>query len=387
VVGHFWDLDTLGLDIKIFKYTTSGNLIWNVTIHEFYQDEYPRIVVTKDGQYLYIACKTSPVGLGSLFTIFKYHSNGTRVWRFRWLNMSDSEGYDLCLSPDEKYIYATGKYYTKESSDSTNIAVLKLHSNGTLIWNRTWGVSSNDEVGRAIEVSECGSYIYIAGYSFIDSNKKYNMILLKYDSNGTLIWAKEMGGAMEGFCFDMELDPMDGSIYLCCRNHGSDRYGDAMLLKLDLNGSIIWNRTWGEVNRIEEMRGLCLSQNNTEIYMVGARTIEGCCYLSILLLKYFKNGTLDFYLIINSSASLKGYSIDITEDGLDLYIGGAIDDNLDGNYDFWIIKLTSRIEETGQIPSFLFVYCLFGLIIITSTTIWLKFGKIRKRFAKIRSFI
>ncbi|MHA1232456.1 MAG: hypothetical protein ACTSPQ_17635, partial [Candidatus Helarchaeota archaeon] len=232
-----------------------------------------------------------------------------------------------------------------------------------------------------------GSYIYIAGYSFINSNHKFNITLLKYDSNGTLIWAKEMGGAMDDLCYDMELDPMDGSIYLCCETYGSDEYGDAMLLKLDSNGSIIWNRTWGEVNWTEDMRGLCLSQNNTGIYMVGTNGYEGYTYASILLLKYFKNGTLDFYLIIIPEELVRGYSIDITEDGVDLYIGATIKVYKHRNYDFWIIKLTSRKEETGQIPSFLFVYCLFGLIVITSITIWLKFGKIRKRFTRIRSTI
>jgi hypothetical protein len=117
----------------------------------------------------------------------------------------------------------------------------QLQSTLNPIWNRTWGGSSYD---YAYSITIDGSYIYVAGYTHSFGAGIVDAVILKYDLDGNLIWNKTWGGSIDDYVYSITVD---GSyIYVAGYTYsfGAGR-GDAVILKYDLNGNLIWYKTWG----------------------------------------------------------------------------------------------------------------------------------------------
>ena len=102
---------------------------------------------------------------------------------------SNDFGNSIYVGSDSK-IYVTGR--SINSSGNTDMVIWRYNSNGTLdtsfgnngivVHNNAAGGNSND-VGDSIFVDSTGK-IYVTGFSFNGSN--YDMVIWRYNSNGTL---------------------------------------------------------------------------------------------------------------------------------------------------------------------------------------------------------
>ena len=93
-------------------------------------------------------------------------------------------------------IFITGSAYT--NNDKQEIVTLKYNPSGTLQWAATFdGGTSEDESGGAITTDGNGN-VYVTGTVF-DNTTYYDMVVLKYNSSGTLLWD-------ENYDFDGGLD-------------------------------------------------------------------------------------------------------------------------------------------------------------------------------------
>ena len=155
------------------------------------------------------------------------------------------------------------------SNGNTDIFVSKLDVNGDFAWARQFGASSFDEA-NGIAVDDAGN-VYVTG-SFTDTvdfdpgtgtfnltdNGGGDIFLLKLDTNGDFVWAKQFGAsffdtahsiAVDGdsnvyttgfFAGTVDFDPGAGASNLTAA--GSN---DIFISKLDSNGSFVWAQRLG----------------------------------------------------------------------------------------------------------------------------------------------
>jgi hypothetical protein len=188
----------------------------------------------------------------------------------------------VALDPDGNII-VVGYYMTTVDFDpgsavnshtalgGRDVYVCKFDASLNLIWVQTWG-GTNDETGNGVTTDSAGD-IYIVGryQGTVDFNPGVgvdsrtsnagvanNIFLSKYDSNGNYRWTKTFGGTLgcEGYsvCYDsdgfvyavgdfqgsFDFDPGAGTDI-----HTNNGFFDAWLSKFDLDGNIVWTRTWG----------------------------------------------------------------------------------------------------------------------------------------------
>ena len=74
----------------------------------------------------------------------------------------------------------------------TSAWVAKLDLNGNIIWNKTYAQTS-DSALRSGVLADDGNYI-AAGYIDSKGANNYDFYLLKVDPNGGLVWNKTYGG-------------------------------------------------------------------------------------------------------------------------------------------------------------------------------------------------
>ena len=155
-----------------------------------------------------------------LFMAIAINMNAQALTNYGWAKsfgtVSDDIGNGIALSPDGNYFYTVGTYArtysysismdadpgTGTASISNNgwsdIYISKFDKDGILIWAKSIGSSSWDEVGNIV-VDNLGNF-YISGScsanidfdpgAGVTTISSAGAFAAKYDSNGDLIWAK-----------------------------------------------------------------------------------------------------------------------------------------------------------------------------------------------------
>ncbi|WP_258105205.1 SBBP repeat-containing protein [Marinoscillum sp. MHG1-6] len=106
-----------------------------------------------------------------------------------------SSFFDIALDSNQN-TYLTGHFqgsWTFKNSSITSdyrndILTVKLNSDGNVVWAQKFGPSDKRDFGSSIAIDSLGN-VYVAG----SLNDAQNTILIKYDSDGELIWERQIG--------------------------------------------------------------------------------------------------------------------------------------------------------------------------------------------------
>ena len=169
----------------------------------------------------------------------------------------------------------------RKGVSNSNIWVIKLDSNGDKVWEKTFG-GSDDDVANSIVQTKDGGYA-VAGYTSSKGAGDIDVWVLKLDGNGTKVWDKTFGGANADAANSIVQTSDDGYAvagYTSSKGAGDD---DIWVIKLDSNGDKDWEKTFGEVTKtklilsfkqkIAVMLWRVLTERNSRIFII---IIYGC---------------------------------------------------------------------------------------------------------------
>ena len=228
------------MDITLMKLDYSGALLWqnqwgSGLPRDDRQDGH--IVVDDSMIYLCGVYDSSPgfalEGSALLAKFDKTNGNFVDTTLFgrndAWQNAEDALG----MSSDGTYLYLTGS--TTTSADNWDLFTAKFDKDLNMIWHTVWGGPVNADVARAVQPAHDGS-IYIAGTTKSYGNGLEEAVLLKLDSNGTPLWYKTWGGTGDDHVLDLHLVDST-SIYIAGMTnsfHPSNKQ-EAFLLKIGMD--------------------------------------------------------------------------------------------------------------------------------------------------------
>lgn len=246
VTGHGNSYGAGGSDIIVAKFTSAGVFswvkTWGGTGNEFVYD----IVQTSDGGCA-VAGITYGYGAGGTdIVLVKYTSTGGVSWATTWGGAGYEDGYSLVQSSDGGYVVvgATDSYGDAAAQD---LAVVKFTSSGVVAWSKVWGETGLYDVAQSITKSSDGGFV-VAGYTESYGAGGSDVVILKYDSNGNLSWAKTWGGSSNESAISI-VQASDGGYALTGRTRS---YGfgqnESTLVKLTSSGGVSWAKTWGGAN-------------------------------------------------------------------------------------------------------------------------------------------
>lgn len=207
---------------------------------------------------IYTAGHSRGINTGnSDIALIKYNQSGVQEWIKRYNGPENNSDAPYQIAVDNNNdIYVAGHssgypLLIKYKGDGTELFVLKLPNGGAF---------------RNIKIDNVGN-IYVSGYH-VDS-----IILFKFAPAGTLLWRKNYRypGSQNLIGNNMgELEISDNSnIYLYGRTFVSGSNGDALLIKTDNQGNLLWQKAYNSIyNQLDYFTSVAVSHDNF-IYAVG----------------------------------------------------------------------------------------------------------------------
>lgn len=339
--GESWDgLEYVGMSAPI-----GGNEVYSTYELDFYGGELTHNGV---GEAL-ITVESEVMGYGNIMPdepVCAYFTYSYQIadeppinadgWARTWGGTGNDRAYGAeCDS--EGNIYITGYFFGQvdfdtgdgelilNSNGSRDAFLLKLNPLGDFMWAFSWGANDHD-FGYAVDIDSYDD-IYVTGYfantvdfdpgpSVVEhtANGGRDVFLVKYDSDGNLVWVHTWGGGDEDVGQNMWIDGND-NVYVGGHFDGtvdfdpgpgvveytSNGAAEAYISKFDIDGNLQWARAWG-------------GTGNDKVYSVTTDSIG-----NVLITGYFRY-TVDFDFgdgedLHTSLGSREGYLLKLDSNG------------------------------------------------------------------------
>ena len=208
---------------------------------------------------------------GNDIFVIKLDSNGQVLWSKQFGTLEDDGGPELCVDALGNVYMTTatrGSWFGKNSG-GRDIVLLKLSNDGQLIWGKQLG-TEGDEVATGIAVDSQG-YVYVVGITtgnLFKENKTlhYEGFLVKFASSGELIWGRQFENSIFGVTIDNQ-----EKIYII-----GEHNSDSLIAKFTSDGVLVWKQVIsgksteeGKILESERFNSIKLYEDGN-IYVTGA---------------------------------------------------------------------------------------------------------------------
>lgn len=223
-------------------------------------------------------------GLGDT-CIAKYSSNGEYLWSVSFGGNSQDLPHRLLIDNENNVIVvghffgmvdfdpSANVFYLDSSGSSLSTYIVKYDSNGNFIWARNFGNDGTQCYSVDIDLN---NNIYLAGIfqstntdfdvtsnSLLFNSLGYNdLFLLKIDSNGTNVFAKQIGSVSNDILFDIKVNKQNNHFCIIGKIDGTVDFdtslnesnitpvngSNAVIAKYDLDGNYLWAKSFENVS-------------------------------------------------------------------------------------------------------------------------------------------
>ncbi|PKH49593.1 hypothetical protein CXF68_02300 [Tenacibaculum sp. Bg11-29] len=287
------------------------------------------------------------------YWVLKFDKNDKLLWQKTYGGSKDEKAYQIIKTNDNGFAII-GYNKSNDGDLSANkgfedIWILKLNSNGDILWKTNTGFSGTDKgfsiiqtndngffVGSLLDVTASGGLGNARSAARRHAGGDYWGI--KLNSSGNIEWRKYFGGTNTETCYGVT-ETSDGYLMIGAsdsvdvdikNNKGSY---DFWIVKIDKSGTLLWEKSFGG-SEIDEARAITPT-NDGNFIIIGDTRSEDKDVLK-------NNGGADLWIIkINTNGDLiweKNYG------GSSFDVGRSVHKTLDGGF---LISGSSRSSDNG----------------------------------------
>ena len=312
-----------------------------------------------------------------LFTLFflvsitSFSQTSPIEWQKSLGGSSFDYAYSIIQTTDDGYIVAG--YSNSNNGDvsgnhgNSDYWVLKLDASGNIQWQKTLGGSNDDRANSIVQTTD-GGYV-VAGYSNsndddVSGNHGNNDYwIVKLDASGNIQWQKSLGGSDFDYAYSIVQTTDGGYIVVGYSesndgdvngNHGNSDY---WVVKLDTLGNIQWQKSLGG-SGFDYAYSIVQTTNGGYIVAGSSNSNDGDISGNhggpdYWIVKLDASGNIQWQKSLGGSGFDYAYSIVQTTDGGYIVVGHSESNDGDvngnhGNDDYWIVKLNTSGNITGQ---------------------------------------
>lgn len=209
-----------------------------------------------------------------------------------------------------------------ENQDSENLDSENQDINPTE--TETWSIKlGNENLEYIYSMIEVNDGYVLAGANSLSVNDYYDVWIVKLDLHGNIVWQKSYGGEMADAA--SKIIETDNGFIIAGETqsfgNGSLAYSDILIINLDKDGNVIWQKTYG-IEEYEQFGDIIKSKNGG--YIISGSTLsllDETIGNDMLVMKIDNNGNILWQKAINPAGSAFANSI-IEKDNGNIVIAG-----------------------------------------------------------------
>lgn len=270
VVGYFPNTTTSNYDLFIAKYDSAGSLLWQRVLGTGDTD-YVNKVTVDSADNVYVSFEYSPT-----LYLAKYSSSGVLQWQRRLNPPTYGVGGGVVTDS------AGNVYIAGNGGNNSEPLLAKYNSSGVLQWQRSYSGLSYSSTDAVIDKN---NNIYSCGYYSVSGRSR--MAVLKYNTAGTLLWAKYIASSSAKlWAYGVAVD-LSGKVYLT--GHDDQSPQNLVIVSLSETGKLLWCNRLGGAQLLYSYE--IAADLNYSLYICGDMQLVTSSLRDALLLKVASNGT------------------------------------------------------------------------------------------------
>ncbi len=223
----------------LVKRNNSGVIQWQKELSKSGQndEEMNQLYADSSGNLtVFNRTKDSPTGVSDALVI-RLSSAGAITWQKKFGQSSKFANNRGGIDDSGNAYLVTGLFQSGQSTRPHVTA--KISNTGAITWQRQFSTTGKSFPQGGVDVDSSGN-VYVGIHN--DSDK--SLIVVKYNSSGTLQWQRELSGNPSGIgdidsVDDVAVDTSD-NVYVVCKNGTSTR--GFMVFKWNSSGTFQWQR-------------------------------------------------------------------------------------------------------------------------------------------------
>jgi len=255
-------------------------------------EDIPSVIAMDSTGKIYVTGESYGQGnAGFDFVTIQYDPQGDSLWVRRWDGPGNGDDHPQAVALDRAgNVYVTG--WTGEGGIYYNYETIKYRPNGDTVWSRSYdGPSGSDDYGRALVLDRQGSPV-VTGWSYvIGSNSSFDIVTLKYDTNGTLLDSADYNGP--GHSYDrpnaMIRDDSD-QVYIIGESSDPATGYDYITLKYDPQLQLLWERRYTGLGGNRDDIGRSIARGSSGSLYVSGYSFNDTSVYAFATLRYSPSG-------------------------------------------------------------------------------------------------
>lgn len=274
-----------GENIYLIKLNSNGSILWSKIIGGVGNERANSVRQTSDGGFIIAGTTNSWGAGGNDFYLVKTDGNGNISWTKTFGGALDDVANSVKQTSDGGYIVA-GETNSFGAGD-IDYYLIKTDALGTLTWSKTFGGGGSDWLYSVVQASDDGYVMGGYSISFLGAGEA-DAVVIKTDITGSILWSKTYGEQYGDVASSIVRTNDNG--YALAGGQSSFPFSmvdKGLLFKIDSVGNFIWANAF--INSNEVQRGICKTTDGGYALTGEWLPVSG---IDLILIKTNANGTV-----------------------------------------------------------------------------------------------
>lgn len=285
-----------------------------------------------------------PINTGSWQgAITSTNGSGTINWQKELYN-TNNQGtlFNGIVSDSSGNIYVIGYDYPTLGVYDASLLLVKYNSSGTLQWQKYLGASGFNLTPIGFGLDSSGNIYAVANAGGYPTN---NFAIFKWNNSGTLLWQFKSNGVDYSAFGDATVDSSGNTYLISYIDPTNSGQNSSYVIKINSSGSIVWQTQifWGFNNFGMNVISLDSSGN---IYIAGGSYASSVYYAHIAKLN--SSGAYQSNSALSISPDQSFYQDMNIDNSGNIYLGGSTRDSSSTNNFIFIAKYNTSLSLQWQ---------------------------------------
>lgn len=139
--------------------------------------------------------------------------------------------------------YAIIGYTSSHDAKQEDVYLVRTDVQGEMLWSMSYGGEGRDNGWDILELGDGG--FLVAGFTNSFGAGEMDILLVRTDANGILLWERTFGGPRSEFGWALAPTADGGFVLAGQTNSFGEGEEDGYIVKVNAEGEEIWNQTFG----------------------------------------------------------------------------------------------------------------------------------------------